>query len=70
MRILTTTTTTTALQRVAGPDASPADDQPCYAYAGNGTFLPANAAAHEECRRWNDYADVWNARVARRSARQ
>jgi len=65
----TASTTTKALHRRAGPPASLADDQPRYAYAGNGTFLPANDAAIEECRRFNAWVDEVNARASR-SARQ
>jgi len=65
---LTATTTTKALHVDAGPVAPLADDQPCYAYTGNGTFLPANDAAWREVERWNAYADAWNARTATRSA--
>ncbi len=65
---LTATTTTKALHVDAGPVAPLADDQPRYAYAGNGTFEPANDAAWREVERWNSYADVWNARTAARSA--
>ncbi len=57
------TTTTKALHVDAGPAAPLADDQPCYTYAGHGTFLPANAAAHEECRRWNAWVEEVNARA-------
>ena len=41
-----------------------AEEQPAYHYAGDGRFLPANAAAHEECRRFNAWADTVNARTA------
>ncbi len=67
---LTAITTTKALHVDAGPVAPLADDQPRYAYAGNGTFLPANDAAWREVERWNAYADAWNARTASRSLRQ
>ncbi len=65
----TASTTTKALHIDAGPPASLADDQPRYAYAGNGAFLPANDAALEECRRFNAWADEVNART-NRSPRQ
>ncbi len=42
-----------------------ADESPAYRYAGNGTFLPANAAAHEECRRFNAWVDEVNARASK-----
>ncbi len=62
----TATTTTKALHRHdAGPPAALADDQPRYAYAGNGTFLPANDAAIEECRRFNAWVEEVNARASR-----
>jgi len=41
-------------------------DRPQYRHVGGGRFLPANAAAHEECRRFNAWADQVNARTARR----
>ncbi len=47
---------TTAL-RSAGPDV------PQYSYAGEGRFLPANAAAIEECRRFNAWVEEVNARA-------
>ena len=68
MRNLTATTTTPALRVDAGPAAPHAADRPLYRPIGGGKFEPANAAAIEEIRRWNDYADVWNARTASRSA--
>ncbi len=46
----------------------PAAERAAYVYVGNGKFEPANDAAREECRRWNAYADAWNARTATRSA--
>lgn len=63
------TTTATALPHVeaglAGlTHAASAAERPAYRYAGDGHWLPANAAAHEECRRWNEYAE----RVTRLSA--
>jgi len=66
----TATTTTKALHVDAGPVAPLADAQPRYAYAGHGTFLPANDAAWREVERWNAYADAWNARTASRSIAQ
>jgi len=55
----------------AGPAATFAvAERPEYRYIDGGRFEPANAAAHEECRRWNAYADAWNARTASRSLRQ
>ncbi len=60
----TASTTTKALHRHdAGPVAPLADDQPRYAYAGDGRFLPANDAAREECRRFNAWANDINARA-------
>jgi hypothetical protein len=32
-------------------------DQPAYRYGGDGRFHPANHAAHEEVRQWNEYAE-------------
>ncbi len=64
----TTATTTRPLVKILTSGTTPADDQPRYAYAGHGTFLPANDAAREECRRWNAYADAWNTYTATRSA--
>lgn len=58
-------TTTKALHVDTGPAATLAlTDRPLYRPIGGGRFEPANAAAIEEIRRWNDYADVWNARTA------
>jgi len=63
----TTTATIRALHVDAGPAALLVEERPAYRYAGNGKFLPANHAAHEECRRFNAWADAWNARTAARS---
>lgn len=60
---LTATTTTKALHVDAGPPASLADDQPRYAYAGEGRFLPDNQAAIEECRCFNAWVEEVNARA-------
>jgi len=49
------------------PQRAGLDEQPAYRMAADGRFLPANAAAHEECRRWNAYADAWNTYTATRS---
>ena len=62
-----TATTTAASAMLAVPLA---DEQPAYRYAGDGKFEPANAAAHEEVRCWNDFADLWNARTAAEIRRQ
>jgi len=40
-----------------------ATQEPQYRPAGDGRFLPANRAAREECRRWNEYAEAWTART-------
>jgi len=40
-------------------------DQPAYRYAGDGRFLPANAAARAECAAWNRWATEVNGRAAR-----
>lgn len=32
------------------------DEEPRYRHIGNQRFVPANDAAREEVRRWNDYA--------------
>jgi len=58
-----TATTTKALHIDAGPAALPADDQPRYAYVGEGRFLPDNQAAIEECRRFNAWVEEVNARA-------
>jgi hypothetical protein len=61
-----TTSPTTALHHVdAGPGPTPTSDRPQYQHVGGGRFLPVNEAAREECRRWNQYADLVNARTAR-----
>ncbi len=66
----TATTTTKVLHRRAGPGAPLADDQPRYAYAGHGAFLPANAAAVKECDDWNRYAAMITSRSAARRSEQ
>ena len=54
-----TTSPTTALHHVdAEPGATRTSDRPQYHHVGGGRFLPANDAAREECRRWNQYADL------------
>jgi hypothetical protein len=59
-----TATTTKALHVDAGPAVTFAiAERPEYRYIGGGRFEPANAAAHEECRRWNAWADEVNARA-------
>jgi len=63
-----TATTSTHLRELIPQGAT--SDCPAYRYAGEGRFLPANDAAHEECARWNDFADRWNARTAARSLRR
>jgi len=66
MNTLTAATTATTLHHVdAGLATAPLVEQAECKYAGNGHFLPANQAAHDECRRWNDYAERWNQRTAR-----
>ena len=67
MNTSTATTTTAASLTLAAPLA---DDRPAYRYEGNGRFMPANQAAHEECAAWNAYADTMNARTAARSLRR
>ncbi len=67
MTISTVATSTAASAMLAAPFA---DNQPQYAYAGEGRWLPANQAAHDECARWNRYADTMNARTAARSLRR
>ncbi len=64
MQILITATTTAPASCDAGAGVTLFSGSPEYAYAGEGRFLPANQAAHEECRRWNAYADTINARTA------
>lgn len=44
-------------------DPRMATSAPQYHHVGDGTFLPANEAAHEECRRWNAWAAQVNART-------
>jgi len=70
MTSLTATTTTTPAPASCDAGVNLVDERPVYRYAGEGRFLPANDAAREECRRWNDYASIWNERTARRSLRQ
>ncbi len=57
---------TTATTNAAGivPAAPYTTAEPAYAYVGNGRWLPANKAAHEEIRRWNEYAAMVTARSA------
>jgi len=45
------------------PHAAGLDEQPAYRMAADGRFLPANAAAIEECRRFNAWVDEVNARA-------
>jgi len=67
----TTATTTTAPSSCdARAAAALFSERPSYRYAGEGRFVPANEAAHEECRLWNAYADTMNARTAARSLRR
>ena len=66
----TTAMTTRPLGNMLPRGPVPAAERAAYVYVGNGKFEPANAAAHEECRRWNAYADAWNARTASRRLRQ
>ncbi len=61
-----TTSPTAALHHVdAGLDTTVSSDHPQYQHVGAGRFLPANDAALEECRRWNQYADMVNAHTVR-----
>ncbi len=64
----TTATTTGPLVEISTSGQLPVAERAAYVYVGNGKFEPANDAAREECRRWNAYADIWNARTANRSA--
>jgi len=63
----TTATITRPLDEISSSGQLPAAERAAYIYVGNGKFEPANAAAHEECRRWNAYADAWNTYTATRS---
>jgi len=68
MRVITAITMAPA-SCDAGPAATFAvAERPEYRYVGGGRFLPDNQAAIEECRRFNAWADAWNARTATRSA--
>jgi len=60
-----TPTATAASVMLAAPLA---DEAPAYRYAGDGRFLPANATAQEECRRFNAWVDQVNARSSRSKA--
>ncbi len=62
-----TAATTRPLDQIWSSGTAPVAERAAYVYVGNGMFRPANDAAHEECRRWNAYADAWNARTAARS---
>jgi len=64
-----TATTTRPLGEISPSGQLPAAESAAYVYVGNGKFEPANAAAHEECRRWNAWVEEVNARASR-SARQ
>jgi len=64
MRSITATTTAPASQD-AGAAATLFSGSPEYAYAGEGRWLPANEAAHEECRRFNAWVDEVNARASK-----
>ncbi len=61
----TSTATTTRPSENMFPDGPvPTADQPCYAYVGDGRWLPCNQSAIDECAAWNTFADRWNARTA------
>jgi len=61
----TPTTMTTALPHIEAGLAGPThDNQPQYRHVGGGRFLPANKEAHEEVRRWNEFATFITARSA------
>jgi len=71
MSTVASTPTPAALPHVeagrAGPTHASAEaEHPAYRYAGDGRFLPANAAAHAECAAWNAWAATINARAASR----
>jgi len=67
----TTATTTRPLEKYFSSGQLPAAERAAYAYVGDGKFEPANAAAHDECARWNEYATMMTARsAAARSLRQ
>ncbi len=71
MRPTTVTTTKAPASQDAGAAAEIAAERPTYRYAGDGRFLPANAAAVEECAAWNEYAGRIMARsAAAKSLRQ
>ncbi len=59
-----TATTTRPLDAIASSGTVPTTDQPSYAYAGDGRWLPSNQSAIDECAAWNTFADRWNARTA------
>jgi len=61
MNTSTATTSTAAGTTLAAPLV---EDRPAYRYEGDGRWLPANEAAHEECRLWNAYAAMITARSA------
>ncbi len=65
-----TATTTRPLNAIALRGAVPAAERAAYVYVGNGTFMPANAAAWREVDDWNAYAAMITARSAARSAVQ
>ncbi len=67
MRAITASPTTALHHIDAGLATTVSSDHPQYRHVGAGRFLPANDAAREECRRWNQYADMVNARTARSS---
>lgn len=59
----TATTHAAPASHDAGAAATLFSERPAYRYAGDGRFLPANAAAVEECHRFNAWVDEVNARA-------
>jgi len=66
----TTATTTRPLETIVSSGTAPVAERAAYIYVGNGKFLPANAAAHEECDDWNRYAAMITSRSAARRSEQ
>ena len=58
------------INSLTAPCPALAAERATYAYAGNGKFMPANAAAWREVDAWNEYATMITARSAARRSEQ
>ncbi len=64
------TASTRSAVHITGQVAPFVADRPQYQHVEDGRFVPANEAARLECERWNQYADMINARTASRGTVQ